>query len=284
MLINFITWDVDPILLQLGPLAIRWYGLSWALGIYLTLIITQKIFKHEGLPAEWIDKLFMYTVVGAVAGARLGHCFFYEWEALAEPVEMFGITFKYGNPYFTHPWELLYIWQGGLASHGGALGILFAMILFNKNVSKKGVSWIFDRLLVGVTLCGASIRFGNLMNSEIYGSPTDLPWGFIFVKTGETVPMHPTQIYEIGYCLVTFGLLYWMYWKKEAYKINGLIFGTFLMGVFGSRFVLEFIKNDQEAFESYLPLNMGQILSLPLIITGVVLLVRSYKLAKTAQE
>ncbi len=284
MLINFITWDVDPILLQLGPLAIRWYGLSWALGIYLTLIITQKIFKHEGLPAEWIDKLFMYTVVGAVAGARLGHCFFYEWEALAEPVEMFGITFKYGNPYFTHPWELLYIWQGGLASHGGALGILFAMILFNKNVSKKGVSWIFDRLLVGVTLCGASIRFGNLMNSEIYGSPTDLPWGFVFLRAGETAPMHPTQIYEIIYCLVTFGLLYWMYWKKEAYKINGLIFGTFLIGIFGTRFCLEFIKNNQETFESYLPLNMGQILSLPLIITGIVLLVRSYKLAKTAQE
>lgn len=284
MLLNFITWDVDPILLQLGPLAIRWYGLSWALGIYLTLIITQKIFKNEGLPEEWIDKLFMYTVIGAVAGARLGHCFFYEWKALAEPVEMLGITIKYGNPYFTHPWELLYIWQGGLASHGGALGILFAMILFNKNVSKKGVSWIFDRLLVGVTLCGASIRFGNLMNSEIYGSPTDLPWGFVFLRAGETAPMHPTQIYEIIYCLVTFGLLYWMYWKKEAYKINGLIFGTFLIGIFGTRFCLEFIKNNQETFESYLPLNMGQILSLPLIITGVVLLVRSYKLAKTAQE
>ena len=284
MLINFITWDVDPILLQLGPLAIRWYGLSWALGIYLTLIITQKIFKNEGLPEEWIDKLFMYTVIGAVAGARLGHCFFYEWKALAEPVEMLGITLKYGNPYFTHPWELLYIWQGGLASHGGALGILFAMILFNKNVSKKGVSWIFDRLLVGVTLCGASIRFGNLMNSEIYGSPTDLPWGFVFLRAGETAPMHPTQIYEIIYCLVTFGLLYWMYWKKEAYKINGLIFGTFLIGIFGTRFCLEFIKNNQETFESYLPLNMGQILSLPLIITGIVLLVRSYKLAKTAQE
>ena len=284
MLINFITWDVDPILLQLGPLAIRWYGLSWALGIYLTLIITQKIFKNEGLPEEWIDKLFMYTVIGAVAGARLGHCFFYEWKALAEPVEMLGITLKYGNPYFTHPWELLYIWQGGLASHGGALGILFAMILFNKNVSKKGVSWIFDRLLVGVTLSGASIRFGNLMNSEIYGSPTELPWGFVFLRAGETAPMHPTQIYEIIYCLVTFGLLYWMYWKKEAYKINGLIFGTFLIGIFGTRFCLEFIKNNQETFESYLPLNMGQILSLPLIITGIVLLVRSYKLAKTAQE
>jgi phosphatidylglycerol---prolipoprotein diacylglyceryl transferase len=283
MLLNFITWNVDPILFQLGPIAVRWYGLSWALGIYLTLLITQKIFKNEGLPDEWIDKLFMYTVIGAIAGARLGHCFFYEWKALKEPVEFIGITFKYGNSYFTHPWELLYVWQGGLASHGGALGILIAMILYNKNVSKKGLSWIFDRLLVGVTLCGASIRFGNLMNSEIYGSQTDLPWGFIFVRTGETVPMHPTQIYEIIYCLITFGVLYWMYWKKEAYKINGLIFGTFLIGVFGSRFCLEFIKNNQEAFESYLPLNMGQILSLPLIITGIILLIRSYKLAQAAR-
>jgi prolipoprotein diacylglyceryl transferase len=283
MLLNFITWNVDPVMLQLGPIAVRWYGLSWALGIYLTLIITQRIFKNEGLPAEWLDKLFMYTVIGAVAGARLGHCFFYEWKLMENPVEILGINFKYGNYYFSHPWELVYIWQGGLASHGGALGILIAMIIFNKKISKKGINWIFDRLLIGVALCGASIRFGNLMNSEIYGSPTDLPWGFVFVTAGENVPMHPTQIYEIIYCLITFAVLYWMYWKKEAYKNNGLIFGTFLMGVFGTRFVIEFIKNDQEVFESYLPLNMGQILSLPLIITGIVLLIRSYKQAQESK-
>ena len=274
MLLNFITWNVDPVFLHLGPLTIRWYGLFWAIGIYATLLITTKIFKNEKLPEAWVDKLFIYTVLGAIIGARLGHCFFYEWKLMAEPVSFFGITFKYSNHYLSNPWELLYIWHGGLASHGGAIGILIAMILFNKKVSKKGINWIFDRLLIGVCLCGASIRFGNLMNSEIYGSATSLPWGFIFVRDGQTQAMHPTQIYEMLYCLITFAIMWWMYWKKEAYKKSGLLFGIFLIGVFGSRFVLEFIKLNQEAFESNLPLNMGQWLSLPFIIWGIWLLLR----------
>jgi len=238
-------------------------------------LIVQRLFKHEGLPEAWLDKLFIYTVVGAILGARLGHCFFYEWQLLREPVTILGITFEYGNHYLSHPWELLYIWRGGLASHGGAIGILIAMYFFDKKVSKKGYVWIFDRLVIGVAICGACIRFGNLMNSEIYGSATSLPWGFIFVRSGETQPMHPTQIYEMIYCLTTFVVLWWLYWKKEAYKKNGLIFGVFLIGIFGSRFALEFIKNNQEVFESNLSLNMGQILSLPFIIWGIWLIVRS---------
>ncbi|MEI8086450.1 MAG: prolipoprotein diacylglyceryl transferase [Paludibacter sp.] len=275
MLLNFITWNVDPAFLHLGPLTIRWYGLMWATGIWLTLLITTKVFKHEKLPQEWVDKLFMYTVIGAIVGARLGHCLFYEWQLLPEPVTFLGITFNYGNHYISNPWELLYIWRGGLASHGGAIGILTAMILFNKNVSKKGINWIFDRLLIGVCLCGAAIRFGNLMNSEIYGNATSLPWGFIFLRTGESQPMHPTQIYEMLYCLITFAIMWWMYWKKEAYKRNGLLFGVFLIGVWGSRFVLEFIKINQEAFESNMVLNMGQWLSLPFIVWGIGLIIRA---------
>ena len=277
MLLNFITWNVNPVFIHLGPLTIRWYGILWATGIWLTLLIVQRLFKHENLPEAWLDKLFLYTVIGAILGARLGHCFFYEWQILPEPVKILGITFDYGNHYLSHPWELLYIWRGGLASHGGAIGILIAMYFFNKNVSKKGYVWIFDRLVIGVAVCGACIRFGNLMNSEIYGSPTSLPWGFLFVRAGETQPMHPTQIYEMLYCLITFAILWWMYWKKEAYKKNGLIFGVFLIGIFGSRFLLEFIKNNQEVFESNLSLNMGQILSLPFIIWGIWLIVRSFK-------
>ena len=275
MLLNYITWDVNPEIFRIGAIAVRWYGLFWAIGIYATLLITTKIFKHEKLPEAWVDKLFIYTVLGAILGARLGHCFFYEWKLVADPITFLGITFNYENHYLSHPWELLFIWRGGLASHGGAIGILIAMILFNKNVSKKGINWIFDRLLIGVCLCGASIRFGNLMNSEIYGSATSLPWGFLFVRTGETQPMHPTQIYEMLYCLVTFAIMWFMYWKKEAYKKNGLLFGIFLIGVFGSRFMLEFIKNNQEAFESGLPLNMGQWLSIPFIVWGIWLLLRS---------
>ena len=282
MLLNYITWDVNPEIFRIGAIAVRWYGLFWAIGIYATLLITTKIFKHEKLPEAWVDKLFIYTVLGAILGARLGHCFFYEWKLVADPITFLGITFNYENHYLSHPWELLFIWRGGLASHGGAIGILIAMILFNKNVSKKGINWIFDRLLIGVCLCGASIRFGNLMNSEIYGDATSLPWGFIFVRTGETQPMHPTQIYEMIYCLVTFAIMWFMYWKKEAYKKNGLLFGIFLIGVFGSRFMLEFIKNNQEAFESGLPLNMGQWLSIPFIVWGIWLLLRNSSVPKSA--
>jgi prolipoprotein diacylglyceryl transferase len=282
MLLNYITWDVNPEIFRIGAVAVRWYGLFWAIGIYATLLITTKIFKHEKLPEAWVDKLFIYTVLGAILGARLGHCLFYEWKLVAEPISFLGITFNYENHYLSHPWELLYVWRGGLASHGGAIGILIAMILFNKNVSKKGINWIFDRLLIGVCLCGAAIRFGNLMNSEIYGDATSLPWGFIFVRTGETQPMHPTQIYEMIYCLVTFAIMWFMYWKKEAYKKNGLLFGIFLIGVFGSRFMLEFIKNNQEAFESGLPLNMGQWLSIPFIVWGIWLLLRNSSVPKSA--
>lgn len=276
-MLNYITWTVDPELFSIGPLTVRWYGLLWAVGIWLALIIVQRIFKHEKHPEAWVDKLFIYTVLGTIVGARLGHCFFYEWKELAEPVTFLGISFKYGNHYLTHPWELLYIWRGGLASHGGAIGILIAMYFYNKNVSKKGFIWIFDRLVIGVALAGASIRLGNLMNSEIYGTATTLPWGFIFVRDGQTEPMHPTQIYEMIYCLVTFAVTYWLYYKKEAYKKTGLIFGVFLLGIFGTRFLLEFIKLNQEAFESGMILNMGQILSVPFIIWGIWLIMNSNK-------
>lgn len=277
MLLNYISWNVDPEIFSIGPLHVRWYGLMWALGIWLALVVVQKLFKNEKLSEKWLDSLFIYTVVGTIVGARLGHCFFYEWKPLAEPVSILGIKFSYGNYYITHPWELLYVWRGGLASHGGAIGILIAMYLYNKNISKKGFIWILDRLVIGAALTGAAIRFGNLMNSEIYGSATTLPWGFIFSRDGQTEPMHPTQIYEMLYCLITFAVTWWLYWKKQAYKKNGLIFGVFLIGIFGSRFALEFIKLNQEAFESGMFLNMGQILSIPFIVWGIWLIIRSTK-------
>ncbi len=274
MILNYITWDVDPELFSIGPLTVRWYGLLWAIGIFLALIIVNKLYKNEKLPESWIDKKFFYMVIGVIVGARLGHCLFYEWHLLPQPVEILGITFKYGNPFLAKPWEMLYVWQGGLSSHGGAFGLMAAMYFYNKNVTKKGFIWGFDRLVIGVAVAGACIRLGNLMNSEIYGGVTNLPWGFIFVRDprGDGLPHHPTQIYEMLYCLITFAIIWWMYWKKQAYKRVGLIFGVFLIGIFGTRFLLEFIKLDQEAFESGMWLNMGQILSIPFIIWGIYLI------------
>lgn len=274
-----IIWDVNPELFSIGPLSVRWYGALWAIGILLALIIITKIYKHEKLPEEWIDKKFIYVVLGTIIGARLGHCLFYEWHLLPEPAKFLGITFKYGNPYLVKPWEMLYIWQGGLASHGAAIGILIAMYLYNKKVTFKGFIWGLDRLVIGAAITGAAIRLGNLMNSEIYGSVTNMPWGFVFVNDphGDGLPHHPTQIYEMLYCLVTYAILHWLYWKKDAARRVGLLFGVFLIGIFGTRFLLEFIKLDQEAFESGMWLNMGQILSIPFIIWGIYLIFNSKK-------
>lgn len=282
MITNYIVWDVNPEIFHIGGLTIRWYGLLWALGILSALTIVQKLYKNEKLPENWMDKQFLYVVVGTIVGARLGHCLFYEWELLHQPVEILGITFRYGNEYLTQPWRLLYIWEGGLASHGGALGIIVAMWLYHKKVTHKGFIWGFDRLVIGVAIAGAAIRLGNLMNSEIYGGVTNMPWGFIFVKTGETLPKHPTQIYEMIYCLITFALTWWMYWKKQAYQKTGRIFGVFLIGIFLSRFLLEFIKNDQKAFEQTMTLNMGQWLSIPFILWGIYLIAKSLQTPKTS--
>ena len=281
-MLQYIVWDVDPVCFSLGPLTVRWYGVMWALGIWLVLFIMGKIYKKEQIAEPLLDKLFMYVLLGAVIGARLGHCLFYEWHLLENPVEFLGITFNYGNEYLLKPWKLIAIWEGGLASHGGAIGILLAVWLYNKKWLKRGFVWLLDRLIIGIALCGACIRFGNLMNSEIFGFPTSLPWGFMFVRSFEWQTLyagqacHPTQIYEMIYCLVTFIVCGLLYKKYDAGKKIGLLLGIFWIGIFGTRFVLEFIKNNQEAFESSFILNMGQLLSLPFIVWGIYLIINAF--------
>ena len=297
-MLDFVTWNVDPILIHIGDGGIRWYGLLWAIGIYICYLIELKMYKHENCPPEWIDKLFMWMVIGLIIGARVGHCWFYEWHDVTlpgmkaycqymgistDPVQIFGWTINYRNPYIEHPLKLLKIWEGGLSSHGGAFGLLTAAWLLNKKVFSKepkfhtSLLWIMDRLVVGVCVTATLIRLGNLMNSEIYGTPTDLPWGFIFVRDGQTVPCHPTQIYEMLYCIVAFVVTWLMYWNGKAYKREGLLLGVFLEIIFFTRFMLEFIKNDQELFEADHLLNMGQLLSLPFVIWGIYLIIRAYK-------
>ena len=293
-----VIWDVDPILIHFGDGGIRWYGLLWAIGIYLCSLIQVKISKNENCPDDWTDKLFMWMVIGLIIGARVGHCWFYEWHDVTlpsmraychymdistDPVQILGWTINYRNPYIEHPLLLLKIWEGGLASHGGAIGLLTAAWLLNKKVFSKepkfhtSLLWIMDRLVVGVCVTATLIRLGNLMNSEIYGTPTNLPWGFIFVRDGQTEPCHPTQIYEMIYCIVAFVVTWLMYWKGKAYKREGLLLGVFLEIIFFTRFMLEFIKNDQELFEANHLLNMGQWLSLPFILWGIYLIIRAFK-------
>ena len=278
-----IVWDVDPILIHIGNGGIRWYGLLWALGLYAAYLIQVKLYKHEHCPEEWTDSLFMWITIGTIIGARVGHCWFYEWHQYGDPIQIFGWNITYRNPYIEHPFDLIKVWEGGLASHGGAIGIILSAWLLNKKVFSKrpeyhtSTLWILDRICIGACITGALIRLGNLMNSEIYGGPTDLPWGFVFVRDGMTVPCHPTQIYEMLYCLVAFAILLPMYYKLQAYRREGLLIGVFFEIIFGTRFVLEFIKNDQEAFEADQLLNMGQLLSLPFILAGAYLIIRAYK-------
>ncbi|MBO7506985.1 MAG: prolipoprotein diacylglyceryl transferase [Paludibacteraceae bacterium] len=272
-MLSYITWTVDPCLFSIGPLTVRWYGLMWAAAFFFGYWVESKIYKKEGMTQDQMDKLFLYMLVGTVVGARIGHCLFYD-----------------PSRYLSRPYEILYVWEGGLSSHGGACGIIISLWLFNRNVAKKTYIWIMDRIVIAVAIGGAFIRLGNLMNHEIYGHATDVPWAFEFIKNIHhwqegadpvfSAPSHPTQIYEAIYCLVTFSILMFLYWRTNARKYEGFIFGIFLIGVFLTRFILEFIKNNQEDFEDDMMLNMGQLLSIPLILWGIYLLYKSIKQMK----
>lgn len=261
-MIDFVTWNVSPEIFSIGSLHIRWYGLLFASAFVVGYLIFTRMFKKEGVPMELLDKLTLYMVLGTIIGARLGHCLFYEPEY-----------------YLRNPIEILKTWHGGLASHGAAIGILLALYLFCRK-SKKSYFWILDRIVIVVALAGLFIRTGNLMNSEIYGVQTNLPWGFVFVRAGEVLPKHPTQLYEgLSYFFI-FCLLYFLYNKKINKLKEGTLFSLFLILVFVARFLIEFVKEDQESFESTMSLNMGQLLSIPFILTGVLILVWLYFIKK----
>ena len=265
-MLNFIIWDVDPMLIDTG-IHIRWYGLMFALGFWIGTNIVGRMFKHEGAPESWLGILLLWTVGATIIGARLGHVFFYEWDY-----------------YSAHPDKIIAFWEGGLASHGGTIGIIIAVLLYSHFTTRRSPMWTFDRLVVPIALVGAMIRIGNLMNSEIYGHATTLPWGFMFVRSaywknvyGPDQACHPTQIYEALAYVLLFIVLMWMYWRRNAGERPGLIFGVFLTWLFTARFLIEFVKNPQVQFEQDMTFNMGQLLSVPFIIAGVILIARALK-------
>lgn len=262
-----ISWDANPEIFRIGSLAVRWYGLFWALSFYIGYEIISRIFKKENLPAAHADKILIYMAVGSIVGARLGHCFFYDFEY-----------------YSRNLIEILYIWQGGLASHGGAIGILIALYFYQKKVSNQSFAWLLDRLVIPVSLAAFFIRMGNLMNSEIYGVETSLPWGFIFENRGEVVPKHPTQIYEGLAYLILFVTLGWLYVKKRTRLPEGFLTGFFALFMFTARFLVEFIKEPQSPFEENMLLNMGQILSIPAIIAGIGFMVYAFRKQKKERK
>lgn len=260
-----IHWNVDPCLFALGGFELRWYSLLFVSGFILGYYIFKGFFTREGLPWEKLLDPLLYTLlIATIVGARLGHCLFYQPD------------------YYLTSWEgfleIFQPWKGGLASHGGSIALLLAMWWYAHKYGRKynfDFLWIMDKLVIPVCFAGAAIRLGNLFNSEIYGDVTTLPWGFIFERNGETLPKHPTQLYEaFSYLLLGCGLMtLYKYRLDKLYR--GEIFGIFLICLFGVRFLIEFIKEPQVAFEEGMALNMGQLLSIPFILGGIVILVLS---------
>lgn len=258
MIFDFIHWNVRPEIIE--GFSVRWYGLLFASAFFFGYLIFQKIFKWENIEMKVLDRLTMYMVFGTVIGARLGHCLFYE-----------------PGYYLANPWEILFVWHGGLASHGAAIGIIIALWLFSQK-EKIAFSWILDRIVIVVALAGALIRTGNLMNSEIVGAPTSVPWAFVFDRLDQQ-PRHPAQLYEALSYFAIFILLFILYRKNFAQTKPWFLFGIFLTSVFGIRFFVEFVKDVQVDFEKGMALDMGQWLSIPFFILGVFLIFKNVKKA-----
>jgi phosphatidylglycerol---prolipoprotein diacylglyceryl transferase len=255
-LLSYINWNVSPEIFHLGPLTVRWYGLLFVGSFIVGFYLMKKIFVREGYNVLMIDKLTMYMMVSTLIGARLGHCLFYQ-----------------PDYYLAHPLEILKIWEGGLASHGAAIAIIIGMYVFTLRYKEFRFFWLIDRMVILIALSGFFIRMGNLMNSEIIGKVTDVPWAFVFEQLApyQTGPRHPTQIYEAICYLILFFFL-WRYYQKNLGKFKeGTIFSIFLIALFSIRFFIEFLKEPQVGFEHRLFLNMGQLLSLPFIAAGIAL-------------
>ena len=260
-----VHWHVDPILFHIGSLEIRWYGLLFVSGFVIGWYLFKWFFTREKVNTKLMDPLLYTLLIATIVGARLGHCIFYQ------PDYYFGSWQGF--------WEIFMPWKGGLASHGGAIALLLAMWWFAAHYGKKhdfDFLWIMDRLCITVAFAGCMIRLGNLFNSEIYGDVTTLPWGFIFDLRGETEPKHPTQLYEALSYLLLGLIMVWVYKNKLDKVHRGFFFGFFLLGCFGSRFLIEFIKEPQVDFEKVMTLNMGQLLSIPFVLLGVFFLVWAF--------
>jgi phosphatidylglycerol:prolipoprotein diacylglycerol transferase len=253
-----IHWNVNPDLISFGALRIRWYGLMFLLGFTIGYFIIKSMCKRENKPFERLENLLNYLVIGTAVGARLGHCLFYE-----------------PDYYLAHPIEILKIWEGGLASHGGTVGVLIAIWLYSRRHPEFKMMWILDRISVPVPLVASFIRIGNLMNSEIIGRPANLPWSFVFEKI-DKVPRHPAQLYESLSYFALFLINLTLY-RRNPNPRPGFLFGITLVWIFTWRIVWEFFKENQEAFEASMLLNMGQLLSLPFIVVGIYFIVRALR-------
>ncbi len=280
-LLNYIVWNPDLEAFHLGPITIRWYGLMWIIGLALAYFVVQRLYKEQKIKDELFDPLFFYCFIGILLGARLGHCIFYQpqdfltsWQGIIEM--LLPIHFGHNGSWLSETFGFYVIGYAGLASHGGTLGLMIALWLYVKR-TKLSIWTVLDNIAIATGTTACFIRLGNLMNSEIIGKITDVPWAFIFEKV-DAVPRHPGQLYEAIAYAILFCIM-WVLHKKMPEKIGtGWYFGFCLTYIFTFRFFIEYTKEIQEAFEASLPLDMGQILSIPFIILGTYCMVRAKKL------
>ena len=253
---EYFIWNANPILVELGPLQIYWYGLLFAGSFFVGSQILAWIYKHENKNSDNIDTLFFYVIVGSVIGARLVHCFFYEPSYFIE-----------------NPMEIIAVWKGGLASHGGVIGFLITVWLYSRRYDES-YTWLLSRLAIPAALTGSAIRFGNFMNSEIVGTPSELPWAVVFQRL-DNIPRHPTQLYESTIYLLIFIFLFTVYRMIKPTFATKILPALFFLTIFTARFLLEFVKTKQASYETGL-LSTGQILSLPFIVLGFILIIWAF--------
>jgi phosphatidylglycerol---prolipoprotein diacylglyceryl transferase len=249
-------WNIDPVITTLGPLTLGWYGVLFAGGFLVGVNVMQWIYRRESRDPRELDRLLWFVLGGTLIGMRLVHCFFYD-----------------PRYFLVHPLEILEIWKGGYASHGGAIGLLLAVYLYCRAPGRPKYLWLLDRLAIAAVLTGVFIRIGNFFNSEIIGVPTDSAFGVIFQRI-DPLPRHPVQLYEATAYLAIFGVMLWLYRTKRAI-VDGVLTGAYLTLVFGARFALEFLKTPQAAYEAGNVISVGQYLSVPFVIVGLVLLIRA---------
>lgn len=277
----FINWTIDSQLIE-GWRTPNLYGLLFVSGIVMGYFVIRKMFKAEQVEDKILDSLVTYMVLATIIGARLGHVLFYGpyWDGF--------VNGKFERGYFSHPGDIIKVWEGGLASHGAAIAILIALFIFSKKVSKMSYIWILDRIAAPIAIAGTFIRLGNLVNHEMVGYETTVPWAFKFQyyfneATGfyDPTPRHPAQLYEAICYFISFWILLYLYWKLKKWQQPGFVFGSFLILIFGSRIICECFKLGQTARDYTLPLNTGQLLSIPLVLAGIFLV---YNASKKGQK
>ena len=267
----YILWNPDEMAFNFGFLSFRWYSLCWLIGLILAYIIVKKLYKEAKIKDELFDPLFIYCFLGILIGARLGHCLFYQPDyflsSIDHIIEMLLPIHKVADG----SWK--FTGYEGLASHGGTLGLMLALFIYCHR-SKLSAWLVLDFIAIATPVTACFIRLGNLMNSEIIGKVTTVPWAFIFEQIDDQ-PRHPGQLYEAIVYFIFFFIGWWFYRHKPEKVGTGFFFGLCLTLIFTARFFIEFTKEKQVEFEESLPLDMGQLLSIPFIIIGVVCMVRS---------